>query len=239
MLETLHIRQFKDGEVREVQDAVVLERVVRVVINGSETLRHSMSPELYREFATGFMLTSGMADSRDDIFAVVVENDDIHVSLKNFRPVDAMIKGASGGFMAREAMRNPGFPTPPALDLTALIPLFDTFSRKSIVFKQTGGTHSAALSDARKLLYFAEDIGRHNAVDKAVGLGVLGGADLSRMVLLTSGRISSEIVQKALHARIPAIISHSAPTSLAIRRAAECGMTLIGFLRGNRFNIYT
>ena len=239
MRETVQIRRYKGGEVEDKRDVVVTERVVSLVINGETILRHSMSPALYREFATGFLLTSGMVATPGDIVDVVAESDRIYVSAKNLRVHDALIKGASGGFSPRDVVEIEGFPEPQSLEFDDLIPLFERFSRQSTIFKQTGGTHSAAISDGREILCFAEDIGRHNAMDKAVGLCVLDQRNLSRLALLTSGRISSEIVNKAIHARIPVIISHSAPTSLAIRKADQFGMTLIGFLRGDRFNIYS
>lgn len=107
-------------------------------------------------------------------------------------------------------------------------------------FGATGGTHAAALcaTDGR-LVVTREDVGRHNAVDKVVGHALLHGLmPLDRYLLLVSGRISYEIVQKALVARLPIIAAVSAPTSLAVRVAQERGITLVGFLRGERMNVY-
>ncbi len=108
-------------------------------------------------------------------------------------------------------------------------------------FGATGGTHGVALFDADGALLVArEDVGRHNAVDKVIGHALLAGRlPLDRYILMVSGRVSYEIVQKALVARIPLIAAVSAPTSLAARVASDRGVTLVGFLRGERLNVYS
>ena len=108
-------------------------------------------------------------------------------------------------------------------------------------FGATGGTHAAGLFDAKgRLLAAREDVGRHNAVDKVIGRALLDGLmPLDEIVLMVSGRVSYEIVQKALAARLPIVAAVSAPTDLAVRVAQEHGMTLVGFLRGERMNVYS
>ncbi|GIU92040.1 MAG: hypothetical protein KatS3mg011_0946 [Acidimicrobiia bacterium] len=112
--------------------------------------------------------------------------------------------------------------------------------RAQSTFARTGGLHAAGLFTSRgDRMVVAEDVGRHNAVDKVVGWAFLGDRDLSDSVLMVSGRAGYEIVQKAVVARIPMVCAVSAPSSLAIDVADEFGITLVGFLRGSRFNVYT
>ena len=108
------------------------------------------------------------------------------------------------------------------------------------VYRQVGGTHSAALFDAQgKGVTLAEDIGRHNAVDKAVGHCLLRGIALEDKLLITSGRASYEMAVKAVRTGIPIVATISAPTSLAVQLAQDHGLTLVGYLRGGRMNVYT
>ena len=108
----------------------------------------------------------------------------------------------------------------------------------SQTFKQTGGVHSAGLADNQQLLFRFEDIGRHNAVDKVIGQAFLQQIDLSDKCLLLSGRIAAEILIKAARNGIPFLLSRSAPTLKAVEMAEEIGLTVIGFARGQRFNLY-
>ncbi|HEX3597414.1 MAG TPA: formate dehydrogenase accessory sulfurtransferase FdhD, partial [Polyangiaceae bacterium] len=108
------------------------------------------------------------------------------------------------------------------------------------VFRETGGTHAAALvTRDGELLFLREDVGRHNAVDKIVGRLLLDGLDASRFALVVSGRSSFEIVQKAARASLPLVVGVSAPTSLAIDAARRTCVTLVGFARGAAFNVYS
>ena len=109
---------------------------------------------------------------------------------------------------------------------------------KAELFRITGGIHSAALCTPEGVVYFCEDIGRHNAVDKIIGLCLKNSVTIEDKILVTSGRISSEILVKTAKLGIPILISRAAPTTLSIELADKLGITLIGFVRGRRFNVY-
>ena len=128
----------------------------------------------------------------------------------------------------------------PVIAWEVLGTLSDSLRSAQGIFESTGGLHAAALFDVDgRLITVREDVGRHNAVDKLVGWAVLNDRlPLDRHILMVSGRSSFEILQKALMARIPIVCSVSAPSSLAVRLAQQFGITLIGFLRGDRFNVY-
>jgi FdhD protein len=113
------------------------------------------------------------------------------------------------------------------------------FRRRSELHRQTGGVHAAALADRNGLLVFREDIGRHNAVDKVIGAYLLAGNCFEDKLLLSSGRLSSEILHKAAACSVPILVSRSAPTDRCVALARERSITLIGFARGRRMNIYS
>jgi len=117
--------------------------------------------------------------------------------------------------------------------------LIKDFQSRAVIFKETGGTHCAALARSAEILYFAEDIGRHNAVDKVIGQALLDGIELEDKVLLLSGRIAYDISVKAARGGIPICISRAAPTSAALEFGERTGLSIIGFVRGKRLNIYT
>jgi FdhD protein len=142
-----------------------------------------------------------------------------------------------------EAMRGsfPRIPAGGAVDAEVLAALPDRLRREQAAFRETGGLHATGIFSAEgELKVSREDVGRHNAVDKAIGaLFLAGDLPLRDSVLLVSGRASFEIVQKALAAGIPVVAAVSAPSSLAVDLANDSGMTLIGFLRGADFNVYS
>jgi len=117
--------------------------------------------------------------------------------------------------------------------------LLKEFRSISNLFQKTGGVHSAALADRNGISLFSEDIGRHNAVDKIIGKAFLTNTPLEDKILLSSGRISSEIMTKVIRNKIPILVSRTAPTCMSLTYAEDHGITLVGFARGNRMNIYT
>jgi len=125
------------------------------------------------------------------------------------------------------------------INASALFNLFRHFQEKSILYRTTGCIHAAAIADENEILFIAEDVGRHNAVDKIIGWTLLNRVSFKGKIMLVSGRISSEMALKTAKWKIPLIVSRTAPTSLAIEFAEKAGLTLIGFLRGQRFNIYS
>ena len=129
----------------------------------------------------------------------------------------------------------------PVVDARTLPPLADRLRSRQELFDKTGGLHAAGLFDENgELLTLREDIGRHNAVDKVVGRAVLDGrVPLRHALLAVSGRAGYELVQKAVAAGIPILVAVGAPSTLAVATAARFGLTLVGFLRGERFNVYS
>jgi FdhD protein len=205
-----------------------------------------------RELALGFLYTEGLLASPDQIADVRVDDSGAVIV--------SLIGGAAPDIDARRfyVTSSCGVCGKASIDALAasgcvmlaagqpklaadLVPHFPEKLREAqAIFEHTGGLHAAGLfNTAGELLYLREDVGRHNAVDKLIGAAFLGGRlPLAGHVLMLSGRISFELVQKAVTASIPIVIAVGAPSSLAIETALRFGVTLIGFVRGGHFNVY-
>jgi len=208
------------------------------------------------ELAAGFLLTEGLVKRRSDILNVepcgrnefgnlvnVLLAPDVHVDFDRLtRHVFASSSCGLCGKATIDAVRGQfdRVTSDVRVDASTLLSMPETMRKAQETFDRTGGLHAAALfSAAGELLVLREDVGRHNAVDKVIGHALLRHRlPLDRHVLLVSGRTSFEILQKALAARLPVVASVSAPSSLAAEFAQDSGQTLVGFLRGDRMNIY-
>jgi FdhD protein len=258
-LELTQVTVWEDGRVRSLQDSLATEEPLEIRIGGVPLTVTMRTPGHDLELSAGFLLTEGIIQSADQIAglrAVSPENGSrsnvVEVELKN---TDFELKDLQRNFFAASscgicgkasinAIRARGLQHPDAsfrFDPEVLCRLPETLRSEQAVFSRTGGLHAAALFDASgQLLALREDIGRHNAVDKIAGWALLKkNLPLSRHILLVSGRGGFEIVQKTLAAGIPILASVSAPSSLAVKLARELGLTLVGFLRGRRFVIYS
>lgn len=210
------------------------------------------------ELATGFLVTEGLCGP-DDIDRWTIgdpatdarPDDTITVHLRQaFDPgivrARLSVATASCGICGTAsiddvARRCQPLPDGPLVEIAALSTLTTTLRVAQEAFDSTGGLHAAGLFDPRgRLLRIREDVGRHNALDKLVGAAALAGAlPLHDTMLLVSGRVSFELVQKAVMAGIPVLLAVGAPTDLAVDTASRLGMTLVGFLRGERCNVYS
>ena len=217
------------------------------------------TPENDFELAAGFLFTEGILQSADQIEAIkhcgkfpnnqntvrVNLRENVAVNLKklerNFYTTSSCgVCGKSSLAALATGARKIERADFPQISSKIIHRLPEKLREKQRVFDKTGGLHAAALFDAGgDLIALREDVGRHNAVDKIVGAKFLAGEiPLSDKILFLSGRASFELIQKAVMARIPIIGAVGAPSSLAVTAAAEFGITLLGFVRDNRFNIY-
>jgi FdhD protein len=262
----IRIRKWAAGQWSEAPDAVVTEEPLQLMLNGDELSVVMRTPGQDVELALGLMFAEGIARSLDDIRLVrisaesgetedrirvdasMVESNQIDIQLVHAprrKPERSMLSssacGVCGAVLIEDLRRDLALlPAGPSVDPSALPGLVERLRSGQGVFERTGGLHAAGLFTARgELICMREDIGRHNAVDKVVGRLLLdGGLPARDTVLVVSGRAGYEIVQKSITAGMPVLAAVGAPSSLAVALSREFNQTLVGFLRGERFNVY-
>jgi FdhD protein len=259
-IESVHRTRFVGGVGTSAVDAVACEEPLEIQVDGTSLAVVMRTPGHDEDLALGLLWSERVIRSRDDVVSVRhattapspdAADNILQVRLRNGVTVDwrrlqrNLYASASCGICGKATIEA-AMAGAPALDDRASFPasFFHELPRRlraaQLGFAETGGLHAAGLFDSRgSLLCVREDVGRHNAVDKVVGWAIVAGRlPLSGHVLMVSGRISYEIAEKALVARVPVIAAVSAPSSLAVSLAEESRLTLVGFLRGETFNVY-
>jgi len=253
--------EWNEGNPRARQDEVAVEEPIEIRVGGTAVSVTMRTPGDDFELTAGFLFTERIVTAHDDIASIAYgdgpdkrpSTNVVDVTLRAGKTVDLtrlqrhFYAASSCGVCGKSsicAVRVHDIQRPAEslrINPELLAGLPDALRNRQAVFDRTGGLHAAALFDeSGALLDVREDVGRHNAVDKIIGRALLDGRlPLSQQILFVSGRGAFEIVQKALVASVPVVASVSAPTSLAVELAREYGLTLIGFIRGQRFVVYS
>lgn len=239
-----HILRYKAGRSEEIKDIIAVEKKLKISVNGRPILSLYCTPTMLRELVTGILMTGDLIEGKlcAEYIAITEGNEltaNISAEIKIKTKEAVLTSGCVGGVTFPQELIPVSSEKPFSIKTERLIRLYSRFQSFSGLYKVTGCVHTSALSDGKKIVIMAEDIGRHNALDKVIGRCLLEGIPFEGKLLLTSGRVSSEIAYKCARWGIPIIVSRTAPTDLAINIADESGITLIGFLRGQRFNVYT
>ena len=262
------LQRFEKGALTETNDAVSVEEPLEIQVEYGpsndrrvQALSITMrTPGNDAELAVGFLFTEGIIHKKEDILSAKhvqtlpgVSSNYIQVSLNpdlQFKPSQLQrnfytssscgVCGKSSLDSVKTQMPKKSGKSIPALSPELILSLPQILREKQETFETTGGLHASGLFDpSGKLIYLREDVGRHNALDKLIGRALMDGTTpLDEHILLLSGRASFELMQKAGMAGIPVVCAVGAPSSLAVECAKEFEITLIGFLRENRFNIY-
>lgn len=240
----VRILRIKEHSAEELDDFVAIEKRLRISVNGRHLISIYCSPFMVREFVAGFVYNEGLISGGwcTDRISIEYGNEisaDIPADGTVAEGEKTVTSGCAGGVSFARPLPLDRLSDDTTFTLAHIMDLYREFQKKSEGYKSTGGVHSAALADNRHMLVFTEDIGRHNAVDKVIGYALLENIPFQGKIMLASGRLSSEIVSKCARCGIPLVVSRSAPTSLAVEIADAAGITLIGFVRGERMNIYT
>ncbi|MDD3580420.1 MAG: formate dehydrogenase accessory sulfurtransferase FdhD [Desulfobacca sp.] len=253
------VLKYSPHQLLEVEEAVAAEQLLAIRIDSKFYQDFLYLPGQEQDLALGWLFTAGIINGIEDITAIKFYPADVKAA-RPWACVDVGLTGAaqargSEGDLAMTVLKGLGGGQKTSADLPSRLPIINSEPRISApiltalmaklpqqqeVFRQTGATHAIAVASVRgEIILSAEDVGRHNALDKVIGRALREGISLTDKIALLSGRVSYEMLFKAARAGIPLLASVSAPTHLAIRLAEQWGLTLAGFVRGERMNIYS
>jgi len=250
-IERLPIQRITKEGKKDTEDLVTRELPLTIILNNRELVTLLCSPTDLKYLAIGFLSSEGLVKSKDEIKKITVDNQRGVVRVETAEDKELanelifkrfITSGCGRGasfYSAVDVQGQAKIESQIVISALEVFSLAKEFQRCSQIYRATGGVHSAALCDTTNILVFAEDIGRHNAIDKIFGQCLLEDIPTGEHLIITSGRITSEILLKVAKRNIPLIISKSAPTDLGVRLANDLGITLIGFVRGKRMNAYT
>jgi FdhD protein len=231
-------------------DIVVREFPLTVILNNQELVTLLCTPTHLDYLAIGFLSSEGLIKGKDEIKKMTIDEQRGVVRVETTEETKQagelvfkrlITSGCGRGasfYSAADVIGQTKVNSKTGISTGEVFELVREFQHRSQIFRTTGGVHSAALCDTKNILVFSEDIGRHNAIDKIFGECILKGLKTDGCVIITSGRVSSEILLKVAKRNIPLLVSKSAPTDIGVKLAGDLGVTLIGFVRGKRMNVY-
>jgi FdhD protein len=234
-----------------IEDIIIKEFPLTIVFNNQELVTLLCSPLDLDCLAVGYLSSEGFLHTKDEIKKIIVDEQRgiVRVNTYDDRAIkdDLQFKrfitsGCGRGasfYNVADVQREISIESDIKIPAFNIFKLVKEFQQRSQIYRITHGVHSAALCDIDNILVFNEDIGRHNAIDKIFGECLLNDIPVDNRLIITTGRISSEILLKVAVRNIPILISKSAPTNLGVKLANELGITLIGFVRGKKMNCYT
>jgi len=241
------LRLTREGR-SSIEDIVAREFPLTIILNNQELVTLLCSPTNLKYLAAGFLLSEGLLKSKDEIKKIIVDERRGVVRVETmedkeiaqdvlFKRIISSGGGRGASFYSAADAASQKVESQMEISTDEVFALVSEFQHGSAVYLATGGVHSAALCDRKSMLVFSEDIGRHNAIDKIFGRCLLEDIPTDDRAVITSGRISSEILHKVAKRGIPIIISISAPTNLGVRIADNLGITLISSVREKRMNV--
>lgn len=237
--------EFRKWEPHDAE--TIVETPVGLTVNGKVWLTFMCTPVDLEAMSVGFLYNEGIIENMEEVEDVRVcehgDNVDVWLNRSVEQPASwRRTSGCTGGVTAVDALARADVSfdrDQPKVPPEAIGRLVDMLFESQELYRETGGVHTSALSDGDNILLSAEDIGRHNTLDKIAGLCLMNNVWPETRILITTGRISSEMLQKAARLEAPILISRTSPSSLSIEMAERYGITLIGYARRDRFNVYS
>lgn len=250
LLEEKTILYYNGKDLQESKQEVIHEVPLTVFFNGEEVVTLLCSPMDQKALAVGFLRSEGLIKGEEELMGVHFEGEkgivyveakgegDWNLLLQKKRTITSGCGGGTTLYRASDLLQLKKIRTETRIKPLWVSLLLQELQRRSHLYRRTRGIHSSAFSQGEEIVLYAEDIGRHNAVDKLIGKNLLG-TQLPVHALISSGRISSEILLKAARVSIPIVISRAAPTSLSVKLAEELGITMIAFVKGQSFKVFS
>ena len=240
-----YIYRYENGRFTQFERPVVREQPLTIMVNGMELATFLCTPDKLDYLTVGFLAFEGLIHSPNEIRELDVDADngvvDVVLTTPVVKPTRRVFTSGCGMGLTFALRISHYAPLPDDLSLTPedIFPLMQQMFDGAVMYNASRGIHAAALSDTQRVLLLAEDVGRHNALDKILGEALLQDIPTAGRILLTSGRISSEMLRKGAHMGTPFLISRTSPTTLSIEAAQRLGITVIGYVRRQSFNVYT
>jgi len=247
---TTKITKIKDGKKIEVDDTLVREIKLEIIVNGERVGAVMATPVDQEALALGYLMSENIIASYEDIAKMELINDGMGIeieakvnegSIGKLNAEAVVISGCGRSVTANidpDAIEAKVINNPFSIEASLLSEQMSQFYTECPLYEQTGCVHTAKLYLDKDTFFIGEDIAQHNTIDKAIGKARLAGADISKAFLMVSGRLSSEMVAKAVMHGIPILVSRTASTCLGLMIAKKFNLTLIGFARNERMNIY-
>jgi len=245
------VLQFTQESSDSTENTVIREFPLTIIFNNQELVTLLCSPMDLKYLATGFLLSEGLLESKDETKKITVDERRgvVRVETIEDKEVDeellfkrTITSGCGRGTSLDSAADTQALgkvDSKSEITVPEVYSLVKEFQHGSRLYSETHGVHSAALCDRKSISVFEEDIGRHNAIDKVFGKCFLEDIPTDGRIIVTSGRVSSEIILKVAKRDIPIIMSIAAPTDVAVELAGNLGITLVGSVKGSKMNVYT
>ncbi|MDR2873350.1 MAG: formate dehydrogenase accessory sulfurtransferase FdhD, partial [Methanobrevibacter sp.] len=234
---------YENGNYDDKEEVIVVDETINLTINKTLKRGFSISPDSLEDFAIGYMLGEGLITSIDNLEELEVKGNDIEatIDLKDFDIRKELMVGSDcfGGWRTKIDYINP-IKSDFEIEAEKLLENIRLLGKKAVIWKRTGGTHVAMIiNEELDISIVKEDVSRHVAVDKVIGAGARKKVDFNSSYILYSGRMPADMLIKLARVAIPLIGSNAAPTLSGYTVAKEANITMIGFLRGDKFNVYT
>ena len=238
-IEEIEAINFKNGRPTETKEKVVKDETVTLTINGNISRSMSAIEDSLEEFAVGYLVNENMVKSLKDIKSIEIDETKINVEIDDtlLKTNETVLCSDSAGGWRSKIKEVNSVESDLQVSVHELIDRIEELKENAEIWQATGGTHVAGIVFEDQFVV-KEDVSRHVAVDKVIGYGILNGFDLNKSYVIYSGRMPADMVIKMTRAGVPILASNAAPANSGYNIAKKGNITLVGFLRGQRCNIY-